>query len=123
LNPRGVNASTGILEVFMSAYHALENYMIRSQVAGTFTANANLTLNRVRDFKRLGTRIDQSESKFLNDLFEKSWDQQIGNQSLIDKAIGYKDAFQAQHQGTPGVFDSFFQVIGCQKGKWNSAGV
>lgn len=112
----GVNASTGILEVFMSAYHALENYMIRSQVAGTFTANANLTLNRVRDFKRLGTRIDQSESKFLNDLFEKSWDQQIGNQSLIDKAIGYKDAFQAQHQGTPGVFDSFFKSLDVKKG-------
>jgi len=115
----GVNASTGILEVFMSAYHALENYMIRSQVAGTFTDHANLTLNRVRDFKRLGTRIDQSESKFLNDLFERSWDQKIGNQSLIEKAIECKDAFQTQHQGTSGVFDSFFKSLDVKKGNGN----
>lgn len=115
----GVNASTGILEVFMSTYHALENYMIRSKVAGTFTQSANLSLNRVRDFKRLGSRIDQSESKFLSDLFEECWDHNIGNQSLIDMAIVNRDAFQVRHQSTLGIFDSFFRSLDIKKGNGN----
>ena len=112
----GVNASIGILEVFMSAYHALENYMIRSKVADTFTQNASLSLSRVRDFKRLGTNIDQSESKFLSELFEGCWNHRIANQSFIDMAIECRDALQVEHQGTPGVFDNFFRSLNIRKG-------
>jgi len=115
----GVNASTGILEGFMAAYHALENYMIRSQVADTFTQSATLSLSRVRDFKRLGTRIDQSESKFLSELFERCWDQQIGSKSLIEMAIESRDAFRERHQDTPAKFDSFFRSLDIKKGNGN----
>ncbi|PRY75302.1 hypothetical protein CLV80_113112 [Yoonia maritima] len=112
-----VNASTGILEVFMSTYHALENFMIRSQVASTFTENASLSLNRVRDFKRLGARIDQSESRFLKDLFVGCWGHQVGDQSLIEMALECRQAFRDEHHDGSEELDRFFKLLDIRKAR------
>jgi hypothetical protein len=77
-----INSSENILDTFLSTYHVLENYMIRSEVSAVLSNSTGRSFQRVRDFKRLGQQTDASEVAHLAKLFKKCWTIQIGGQEL-----------------------------------------
>lgn len=110
-----VNASDGILQLFLSTYHALENYMVRSKVADTFTQQGGRPFQRVRDFKRLGTKIDLNESKFLSDLFGACSDNQIGGETWVETAVLFRDQLNTDQAAQMQTIEIFFQLLDVKK--------
>ena len=77
-----VNSCDNILDTFLSTYHVLENYMIRSEVSAVLSVSTGRSFQRVRDFKRLGQQTDASEIAHLTKLFKQCWEIQIGGHEL-----------------------------------------
>lgn len=93
-----INSTAGLLEIFMSTYHALENYMIRSQIAATFSNGDDVNIQRVRDFKRLGGKIDQSEAKFLFDLFDRCKDMALVGETWVENVTQAVEEYKGKFE-------------------------
>ncbi|MBA5726553.1 hypothetical protein [Bombella mellum] len=66
-----INSRKTVLDKFMSCYHALENYMLRTKIVAIISNNDG-HLFGVRQFKHLGLQVEEKELKDLNELFKIS---------------------------------------------------
>ncbi len=95
-----VNSRSTVLDTYLSSYHVLENYMIRTQIVAVERRTAG-TLFGVRQFKSLGNAVSSAEIKHLTHLFTCSWNKTIGGQRLdhftdaCTTALWAKAAFDA----------------------------
>jgi len=101
------NSRTSVLDSFLSAYHALENYMLRARIAEVANTQNNNSIFSIRDFKRLSLASEDSEQKHLQKLFEACWDEVIGGQSLSDFANQCFTNLLAQANFDSSDFDDF----------------
>jgi hypothetical protein len=77
-----INSRSTLIEVYLSTYHVLENYMIRTAIAATFRNGGGNGLARSRDIKRLSSSLNDAEKSHLKKLFQASWPLTIGGQTL-----------------------------------------
>ncbi|MGO8243529.1 hypothetical protein [Rhizobium johnstonii] len=113
------NSRKTIIDSFLSAYHTLENYMVRARIVAVERAHNGATFFSIRDFKRMHAAIDQNEGEQLRLLFRDCWNLQIGGTTFgayVDIRInhlvnGMPQGFQSpelanflQKLGAPGDF-------------------
>lgn len=113
-----VNSCGSMLDTFLSTYHVLENYMIRSEVSEVLSNTTGRQFQRVRDFKRLGQQTDASEIAHLAKLFRGCWDLMIGPQML---SVSLKQCFTATKADPCWGKDKFDKFL-VQLGVLNSSG-
>lgn len=111
-----VNSCENILDTFLSTYHVLENYMIRSEVSAVLSNSTGRSFQRVRDFKRLGQQTDASEVSHLIRLFNKCWEIQIGGHELRETLIQSFDDVKGDAQWDDDKFDEFLAKLGLLNG-------
>ena len=80
-----INARQTVLEKFLSAYHSLENYMLRKRLVDIESRRDGGRF-RISDFKLVGNLTDDSEANHLSALLNDLWDTQVGDETLIDFA-------------------------------------
>lgn len=114
-----VNSCKSILDTFLSTYHVLENYMIRSEVSSVLTNTTNRRFQRVRDFKRLGQQTDASEIFHLTKLFNRCWETMIGSKSLATSLEEYFDAMIVDPVWNKRGFDEFLVELNILNGNGN----
>ncbi|MUG79011.1 hypothetical protein GM608_02055 [Bombella sp. ESL0380] len=80
-----INSRKTLLDKFMSCYHALENYMLRTKIVAIISNNDG-HLFGVRQFKHLGLQVEEKELDHLKKLFRTSSDRIVSgeNQNLRD---------------------------------------
>lgn len=66
-----INSRKTVLDKFMSCYHALENYMLRTKIVAIISNNDG-HLFGVRQFKHLGSQMEEKERNDLKELFRIS---------------------------------------------------
>jgi hypothetical protein len=114
-----INSSENILDTFLSTYHVLENYMIRSEVAAVLSNSIDRSFQRVRDFKRLGQQTDASEVAHLTKLFKQCWEVQIGGEELQETLAQTFTAAKGEGNWVDGDFDDFLVQLGLLNGNGN----
>jgi hypothetical protein len=78
------NGRKTIIDSFLSAYHTLENYMVRARIVGVERAHNGATFFSIRHFKRMHAAIDDNEGQQLRLLFKDCWDLQIGGMTFAE---------------------------------------
>jgi hypothetical protein len=114
-----VNSCDNILDTFLTTYHVLENYMIRSEVSSVLSNSAGPRFQRVRDFKRLGQQTAASEITHLTNLFKKCWQVQIGDSNLQTTLEQSFSAIKLETEWDDGEFDEFLVQLGVLKRNGN----
>lgn len=114
-----INSSENILDTFLSTYHVLENYMIRSEVSAVLSNSTDRSFQRVRDFKRLGQQTDASEVAHLTKLFKQCWEVQIGGEQLQQTLAQTFTAAKDEGNWADGDFDDFLVQLGLLNGNGN----
>jgi hypothetical protein len=114
-----INSCDNILDTYLSTYHVLENYMIRSEVSAVLSNSEGRRFQRVRDFKRLGQQTDASEVTHLTKLFKKCWEIQIGNSTLQTILEESFEDIKAETDWNDGMFDEFLVQLGVVNGSGN----
>jgi hypothetical protein len=114
-----INSSENILDTFLSTYHVLENYMIRSEVSSVLSNSTGRSFQRVRDFKRLGQQTDASEVAHLTKLFKQCWEIQIGGRELQETLAQTFNAAKGDGSWVDGDFDDFLVQLGLLNGNGN----
>lgn len=106
-----INSRSGLLDTFLSTYHVLENYMIRSKVSAVLSTSQGRRFQRVRDFKRLGQQTDANEMNHLTSLFDSSWEIQLGNSSLQQTLQESFDNIKADSDWDESMFNEFLEQL------------
>ena len=114
-----VNSHKSILHTFLSTYHVLENYMIRSEVSSVLANTTNRRFQRVRDFKRLGQQTDASEVSHLTKLFRRCWETVIGSKTLSASLEEYYNATINDPVWNESEFDEFLVELSILNGNGN----
>ncbi|OBY24384.1 hypothetical protein A9D60_24395 [Leisingera sp. JC1] len=114
-----VNSRESVLEGFLSTYHVLENYMIRSEVSSALSNTTGRSFQRVRDFKRLGQQTDASEVSHLTKLFKQCWDKTIGATTLSAYLENTFNTTKADPRWNENDFDKFLVELGVLNGSGN----
>ena len=112
-----VNSCEHILDTFLSTYHVLENYMIRSEVSAVLSNSTGQNFQRVRDFKRLGHQTDASEISHLTNLFRKCWEIRIGVHELQTTLMHSFEQARAEALWDDDEFDGFLVQLGVLNSK------
>lgn len=112
-----VNSCDSILDTFLSSYHVLENYMIRSEVASVLSKTTGRSFQRVRDFKRLGQQTDASEVSHLTKLFKQCWDTTIGSDRLSTSLVNSFNDTKTDGRWDVANFDEFLVHLGVLNSK------
>lgn len=107
-----INSCKSVLDTYLSTYHVLENYMIRSKVASVLSNTAGRSFQRVRDFKRLGQQTGDSEISHLSRLIEQCWDIEIGTKKLSDSLTDHFATLLSDSAWDEVVFDQFLIELG-----------
>lgn len=76
------NGRKMILDSYLSAYHTLENYMVRARIAEVERKHNGSTFFSIRQFKRMHAATDERESAQLKQLFKDCWSLSIGGTDL-----------------------------------------
>ena len=114
-----VNSCDSILDTFLSTYHILENYMIRSEISLALANTTTRSFQRVRDFKRLGQQTDASEITHLSRLFKRCWATTIGTKTLSESLEEFFDETKADPGWNEEDFDEFLVQLGILNGSGN----
>lgn len=77
-----INNRTTLIDKFLSAYHVLENYMLRAKLAHLVNKQTINSPFTIRNFKQLDLAIDKNEFKNLKALFQASLTHKINGKSL-----------------------------------------
>lgn len=73
-----INSRKTVIDSYLSAYHTLENYMVRARIVEVESNHNGSTFFSIRHFKRMGIALGDGESQQLQYLFEDCWDLTIG---------------------------------------------
>ncbi|MCO5152835.1 MULTISPECIES: hypothetical protein [unclassified Shinella] len=78
------NGRTTILDSYLSAYHTLENYMIRARIAEVERKHIGSSFFSIRQFKNIQAATAEGEYSQLKALISNSWSLQIGGTLFSD---------------------------------------
>jgi hypothetical protein len=78
------NGRTTILDSYLSAYHTLENYMIRARIAEVEKKHTGSSFFSIRQFKNIQAATTEAENSQLKALISSSWTLQIGGMLFSD---------------------------------------
>jgi hypothetical protein len=110
-----INGRKTVIDAFLSSYHTLENYMIRSRIAEVERSHNSSTFFSIRQFKRVHSAIDKNELEQLKSLIKVCWGLEIGGQ-LVREYVDARFAALAAYLAPDGLQEaglmSFLQKLG-----------
>lgn len=77
-----INSRKTVIDSYLSAYHTLENYMVRAKIVEVEKSHTGSTFFGIRNFKRMSIALGDGEAQQLQHLFEVCWDLTIGGMTL-----------------------------------------
>ncbi|TBF65679.1 hypothetical protein [Rhizobium leguminosarum] len=92
------NGRKTILDSYLSAYHTLENYMVRARIVDVERRHNGSTFFSIRQFKRMHAATLEGENAQLKQLFKDCWSLSIGGTDFSQ----YVDARVAHLAGSLG---------------------